>query len=86
MVAKTFEAQYEIVDFNLYLSEDIDRKEVINIVDFVIEESNVDFIKKEFNGIFVIDNDKLSYLFSGYKIKECYPISGNLIRVICVKE
>ena len=85
MEAKTFESKYKLTDFNLYLRENIDRNETISVVDFVIESDNIDFIEKEFNNIFVINNDKIFYLFSDYKLEECYKIGDWLIRIICTK-
>ncbi len=85
MKAKTFEAQYELTDFNLYMDDNNDRDEVITIVDFVVEGDDVDFVKEDFSNMFVIDTDKVSYLFSDYEVSECYSIGSNLIRVVCVK-
>lgn len=85
MKAKTFEAQYELTDFNLYMDDNNDRDEVITIVDFVVEGDDVDFVKEDFSNMFVIDTDKVSYLFSDYEVSECYTIGSNLIRVVCVK-
>lgn len=85
MKAKTFEDQYNVIDFNLYLDNIEDEKETISVVDFVLESDDIDFIKNEFNNIFMIEGDKLSYLFSGYELTECYKVGDGLIRVICVK-
>lgn len=85
MKAKTFEAQYELTDFNFYMDDNNDRDEVITIVDFVVEGDDVDFVKKDFSNMFVIDTDKVSYLFSDYEMSECYTIGSNLIRVVCIK-
>lgn len=85
MKAKTFEAQYELADFNLYMDDSANNDEVITVVDFVVEDGNIDFIKKEFSNMFIIDTEKVSYLFADYELIECYKISENLIRVICVK-
>jgi hypothetical protein len=85
MKAKTFEAQYELTDFNLYMDNSNDNNEVVTVVDFVVENDNLDFIEKEFNNIFIIETDKTTYLFSDYKLIECYSIGEGLIRVICVK-
>ena len=86
MEAKTFKAKYKVIDFNLYLSEDKDRNETISVVDFVVEgEEDVGFIEKEFNNMFVIDNDKVRYLFADYELNECYEVGDGLIRVICIK-
>lgn len=85
MKAKTFEAQYELADFNLYMDNSNDNNEVVTVVDFVVENDNLDFIKKEFNNIFIIETDKITYLFSDYELIECYSIGEGLIRVICVK-
>ena len=55
-------------------------------MDFVVEgEEDVEFIEKEFNNMFVVDNDKVCYLFADYELNECYEVGDGLIRVICVK-
>lgn len=85
MEVKTFEAQYELIEFNLYMDSSEDKDEITTIVDLVIKFDNIDFIKNELSNIFIVDNDNVSYVLSGYKIKECYKIGDNLIRTICVK-
>lgn len=85
MEAKTFEAQYDLTDFNLYMDNNTDIDEVVTVVDFVVESNNIDFVKKEFSNMFVIDTGKVSYLFANYELIECYEIGEGLIRVICVK-
>ncbi len=84
MKAKTFEAQYKVIDFNLYIENEGD--ETISIVDFVIESDDIDYVTEEFSNIFVIENDnRISYLFADYKLSECYEIGEGLIRIICIK-
>lgn len=83
MKAKTFEAQYELVEFNHYM--DHDKENPTDVVDFVVESNNIDFIEKEFDNLFVICTEKDSYVFSNYELIECYEVGGGLIRVICVK-
>lgn len=83
MKAKTFEAQYELVEFNHYM--DHNEENPTDVVDFVVESNNIDFIEKEFGNLFVICTEKDSYVFSNYELIECYEVGGGLIRVICVK-
>lgn len=83
MKAKTFEAQYELVEFNHYM--DHNKENPTDVVDFVVESNNIDFIEKEFDNLFVICTEKDSYVFSNYELIECYEVGGGLIRVICVK-
>ena len=83
MKAKTFEAQYELVEFNHYV--DPNGEKPTDVVDIVVESDNIDFIEKEFNNLFVVETDKSSYVFFDYELIECYDIGGGLIRVICVK-
>lgn len=83
MKANTFGAQYELVEFNHYV--DHEKEEPINVVDFVVESDNIDFIEKDFTHLFVIDTEESSYVFNDYELTECYAIGGGLIRVICVK-
>lgn len=83
MNVKTFEAQYELVEFNLYMDHSVE--DAISVVDLVVESDDVDFIEKEFNNTFVVDTDKLFYVFSGYELNECYKVGDNLVHIICVK-
>lgn len=83
MKAKTFEAQYELMEFNHYM--DHNEENPTDVVDFVVESNNIDFIEKEFDNLFVICTDKDFYVFSNYELIECYEVGGGLIRVICVK-
>ena len=83
MKAKTFEAQYELVEFNYYVNHEEDK--IVNVVDLVIESDNINFVENEFNNIFIVDTDKDSYTFSGYELIECYEIGGGLIKVMCIK-
>ena len=82
MKAKTFKAQYELVEFNHYVNHE---DKTVNVVDLVIESDDIDFIENEFNNIFVVDTDKNSYIFSGYELTECYKLGGGLIKIMCVK-
>ena len=83
MKAKTFAAQYELIEFNHYIDHESEKP--IDIVDIIVESDNIDFIEKEFNSIFVIDTGSNTYVFSDYELIECYEVGGKLIRVICVK-
>lgn len=83
MKAKTFGAQYKLVEFNHYVDNEKDKP--VNIIDFVVESDNIDFIKEEFSHFFVIETGESSYIFNDYKLTECYEVGGGLIRVICVK-
>lgn len=83
MKVKTFEAHYELVEFNHYI--DHDKKEPVSVVDLVVKSDNIEFIQKEFDNIFIVEADKLSYVFYNYELTECYEVGDGLIRVICVK-
>jgi hypothetical protein len=83
MKAKTFGAQYELVEFNHYV--DNEREKPVNVVDLVVESDNIEFIENEFNHLFVIETGDSSYVFNEYELTECYEVGGGLIRVICVK-
>lgn len=83
MKVKTFEAQYDLIEFNHYI--DKDKEEPISVVDLVVKCDNIEFIEKEFNMLFVVEANKLNYVFYDYELTECYSVGGGLIRVICVK-
>ncbi len=83
MKAKTFGAQYELIEFNHYI--DSEAEESISVVDIVIECDNLDYIEKEFSNIFIIDTEKNSYVFYNYEVSEYYSVGGGLVRVVCVK-
>ena len=83
MKAKTFGAQYELVEFNHYV--DSGKEKPINVVDFVVESDNIEFIENEFSHLFVIETGENFHVFNDYELTECYEVGGGLIRVICVK-
>lgn len=83
MKAKTFAAQYELVEFNHYMDYELENS--ASVVDMVVESNNIDFIEEEFNSLFVVSIDSNYYVFSDYELIECYKIGGGLIRIICVK-
>jgi hypothetical protein len=83
MKAKTFGAQYELVEFNHYV--DSGKEKPINVVDFVVESDNIEFIENEFSHLFVIETGETLHVFNDYELTECYEVGGGLIRVICVK-
>ena len=83
MKVKTFEAQYELIEFNHYI--DHSAEDPIYVLDIVVESNDIDFIKHELNNIFIINTGDDSYVFTNYELTECYEIGKNLIRVICVK-
>lgn len=82
MKVKTFEAQYELVEFNHYMDYNNNSS---NVLDLVVECDNVDFIKQEFDNIFIIDTGQDHYVFSDYSLTECYEVGSGLVRVVCVK-
>ena len=82
MNIKTFEAQYELIEFNHY-TDCSDNP--VDVLDFVIKSNDIDFIQDELEEIFVVNMDKNSYVFSEYEPIECYDIGGGLTRAICVK-
>ena len=83
MKVKTFEAQYDLIEFNHYIDQD--KEEPVSVVDLVVKCDNIEFIEKEFNMLFVVEANKLNYIFYDYELTECYSVDGGLIRVICVK-
>lgn len=83
MKVKTFEAQYDLIEFNHYIDQD--KEEPVSVVDLVVKCDNIEFVEKEFNMLFVVETEKLSYVFYDYELTECYSVGGGLIRVICVK-
>ena len=83
MKAKTYAAQYELIEFNHYMDHNKDKS--VSVVDLIIESDDIDFIQKEFDHLFVINTDSDSYAFLDYKLTECYDVGGGLTRVICVK-
>ena len=44
MKVKTYEAQYELIEFNLYI--DHSKEDAINVADLVIESDDLEFIEK----------------------------------------
>lgn len=83
MKADTFGAQYELIEFNHYIDQNA--SETTSVVDLVIKHDNPDYVEKDFGNLFVVETEKISYVFNDYEVVECYDIGSGLIRLICVK-
>lgn len=83
MKAKTFGAQYGLIEFNHYMDHEKDHP--TSVVDIIIECNDISYINDEFTHLFIIITEDCSYVFTNYEVIECYEIGGGLVRVICVK-
>lgn len=82
MKAHTYQKEYELVEFNLYLDNS---KDATTVVDMVVESDDIDNIATDFGKCFIVDTDKTSYVFYNYELSEYYKIGGGLIRLVYVK-
>lgn len=80
MKIKTFEAQYELIEFCHY----IDRNQ-ISVLELSVNSSDINFLIDELSMIFVIEAEKQTYIFSGYEVSEYYEEDNGLTKIICVK-
>lgn len=83
MNIKTFEAEYDLIEFNHYIDKSNDK--IIHVLDMVVKTEEIDYIKEELSNIFIVDADKNSYVFSDYELIECYNIGAGLVQIICAK-
>ena len=84
MEIKTFEAKYELVEFCHYIdTTDIDN--CINVIELLINTSDLEYLEEELTKIFAIETDKQTYIYSGYEVSECYKEDNGLIKVVCIK-
>ena len=83
MKVKTVSTQYDLMEFHHYIDA-IDDGEIISILELLIKTDNLESIENNFSGIFAIETDNQSYVFSNYTVSEYYIID-DCIKVICVK-
>ena len=82
MNIKTFNSQYDLVEFHHYINQ-IDDK-TVNIVELLLNCPIDDFFESDFESIFVIEEEKQTRVFSWYEVDEFYEEDG-LLKVILVK-
>ena len=80
MEIKTFEARYELVEFCHYIDAN-----QINVLELLINTTDMNFLETELSSIFAIETEKQTYLFSGYEVSECYKEDNGLVKVVCIK-
>ena len=80
MEIKTFEARYELIEFCHYIDAN-----QINVLELLINTTDMNFLEDELSTIFAIETDKQTYVFSGYEVSECYEEDNGLIKVVCIK-
>ena len=82
MYINFLEAQYNLVEFDLFITQD--EGECISVLELLIDYPIEEFEETMLEGTFLIETDKLTYVFSDFKINEFYDENG-LTKVICVK-
>lgn len=82
MNIKTFNSQYDLVEFHHYINQ-VDDK-TVNIVELLLNCPVDEFFESDFESIFVIEEEKQTHVFSWYEVDEFYEEDG-LLKVILVK-
>ena len=80
MEIKTFEARYELIEFCHYIDPN-----QINVLELSVNSDDLDYLENELSNIFAIETEKQTYVFSGYKVSECYKEDNGLTKVVCIK-
>lgn len=82
MNIKTFNSQYDLVEFHHYINQVNDK--TVNIVELLLNCPVDEFFESDFESIFVIEEEKQTHVFSWYEVDEFYEEDG-LLKVILVK-
>ena len=82
MNLKTFNSEYNVVEFHHYINHVGDK--VVNLVELLIDCPIEEFVEDDFTSIFMIETDKHTYVFSWYAIDEYYEENG-LLKIVLVK-
>ena len=82
MYIKSFNSQYELIEYHHYVNY-VDDK-VVNLVELIIDCPIEKFAEDDFTSIFIIETDHQTHVFSWYTIDEYYAENGYL-KVILVK-
>ena len=82
MNIKTFNSQYDLVEFHHYINQ-VDDK-TVNIVELLLNCPVDEFFESDFESIFVIEEEKQTHIFSWYEVDEFYEEDG-LLKVILMK-
>lgn len=82
MNIKTFNSQYDLVEFHHYINQ-VDDK-TVNIVELLLNCPVDEFFERDLESIFVIEEEKQTHVFSWYEVDEFYEEDG-LLKVILVK-
>lgn len=83
MKVKTLLTQYDLMEFHHYIDE-VENGEIVSILELLIKSDNLEPIETNFSGVFAIETDSQSYVFSNYTVSEYYIID-DCVKVICVK-
>jgi len=82
MYLKSFNSEYNVVEFHHYVNYANDK--VVNMVELLIDCPVDEFVEDDFTSIFMIETDKQTHVFSWYTVDEYYEENG-LLKVILVK-
>ncbi len=82
MYIKSFNSEYNLVEFHHYVNHVDDR--VVNLVELVLDCTMDEFNEEDFTSIFIVETDTQTHVFSWYTVDEYYEENG-LIKVMLVK-
>ena len=83
MKLNTFKKEYELLEFNYHI--DNSYKTPINILELLIETNEIDNIREELGGSFLIETENYIYEYNGFNIEECYLVNNDLTLIVCIK-
>ena len=69
MDVKTCQSQYSLAEFHSYLNKTTE-DDYTSVVELLIDADQLDFIEKDFSGIFIVETNKHTYVFSNYEVIE----------------
>lgn len=82
MYIKSFQTEYNLTEFHHYVNHVGD--DTVNVLELLIDCPIEEFVEEDLTSIFVIEDEKQTYVFSWYKVDEFYEVDG-LVKVVLVK-
>lgn len=82
MKLKSFNAEYNVCEFHHYVNY-VDG-DTVSVVELLMDCPLEKFVEKDLTSIFVIEDEKQTYVFSWYKVDEFYEVD-ELVKVVLVK-
>ena len=82
MYLKILGTRYNLAEFDLFINEV--NGSCISVIELLVDCSVDEFDKKGLEDTFLVETDRLTYVFSDFVINEFYEENGS-VKIICAK-